>query len=123
MNSPTVAGDTAARHLTPEDLSGLRAGLDEQLRFHRERSRSGRRAAPAPARMVLADVEAALRRMDEGRYGSCHLCGLPVDRQRLLVEPQARYCAPCQRVRAVHRAGTERGGTRSAAADHRVTGR
>ncbi|WP_338104454.1 TraR/DksA C4-type zinc finger protein [Streptomyces chilikensis] len=121
MNSPTAAGDRAARHLTPEDLAGLRAGLDEQLRFHRERSAGGRPAAPAPARMVVADVEAALRRMDEGRYGSCHRCGLPVERQRLLIVPQARYCAPCQRLRAAPRPATA-DPVPAAAAGHPVAG-
>ena len=31
----------------------------------------------ASARMVLADVEAALERMDEGSYGTCELCRAP----------------------------------------------
>lgn len=53
----------------------------------------------ASARMVLNDAEAALRRMDEGRYGTCHLCRQPVDRERLMIVPQARYCARCQHVR------------------------
>ncbi|MEU3553823.1 TraR/DksA family transcriptional regulator [Streptomyces fragilis] len=109
MNSPTAdAGDRTARHLTPQhltpqDLAGLRAALDEQLRFHRRRPAGEGPGAVAPARMVLADVEAALRRMDEGRYGICHRCWLPVDRKRLRVVPQARYCAPCQRLRATDR--------------------
>lgn len=49
--------------------------------------------------MVLADVEAALRRMDEGTYGICPLCRRPVDRERLAIVPQARYCARCQHVK------------------------
>ncbi|MFE5207433.1 TraR/DksA C4-type zinc finger protein [Streptomyces sp. NPDC056600] len=116
MNSPTAdAGDRTARHLTPRDLApghvtpghltprdlaGLRAALDEQLRFLRRRPTGGNPGVAAPARMVLADVEAALRRMDEGRYGVCHRCRLPVDRKRLRIVPQARYCAPCQHLHA-----------------------
>nr|WP_244313471.1 TraR/DksA C4-type zinc finger protein [Streptomyces zinciresistens] len=53
----------------------------------------------ASARMVLADVEAALARMDQGRYGACHLCRRPIDRERLAIVPQARYCARCQQVK------------------------
>ncbi|MBH5337690.1 TraR/DksA C4-type zinc finger protein [Streptomyces pactum] len=104
--------------LTPEELGALRADLHEQLLFRREQLRQLASAAPsraddalqrrapsqvevrvklaASARMVLADVEAALRRMDEGRYGACHRCRRPIDRDRLTVVPQARYCAGCQ---------------------------
>ncbi|MEU4130564.1 TraR/DksA C4-type zinc finger protein [Streptomyces wuyuanensis] len=57
----------------------------------------------ASARMVLADVEAALRRMDEGRYGACHLCRRPIARERLMIVPQARYCSRCQQVREAGR--------------------
>ena len=53
----------------------------------------------ASARMVLADVEAALDRMDQGRYGVCHLCTRLIHVRRLTVVPQARYCGRCQQVR------------------------
>ncbi|WP_448318993.1 TraR/DksA family transcriptional regulator [Streptomyces sp. CO7] len=95
-----TARDLTARDLTPRDLAGLRAALDEQLRFLRGRPTGASPGVAAPARMVLADVEAALRRMDEGRYGVCLRCRLPVDRKRLRVVPQARYCAPCQHLHA-----------------------
>ncbi|RDD87596.1 hypothetical protein [Streptomyces parvulus] len=57
----------------------------------------------ASARMVLADVEAALRRLAEGRYGHCHLCRRPMDRAHLMIVPQARYCARCRQVREAGR--------------------
>jgi hypothetical protein len=106
VNSRATAGERPARHLTAEDLAGLRAALHEQLRFHRERSEGGGPgpASTAPSRMVLADVEAALRRMDDGRYGDCRQCGRPVDRDWLLVVPQARRCPPCRGLRATDRA-------------------
>ncbi|SCK19944.1 dksA/traR C4-type zinc finger [Streptomyces sp. WMMB 714] len=53
----------------------------------------------ASARMVLADVEAALERMAHGQYGSCHRCTGPISLDRLTIVPQARYCARCHRVR------------------------
>ncbi|MFE4669830.1 TraR/DksA family transcriptional regulator [Streptomyces sp. NPDC056716] len=59
----------------------------------------------ASARMVLADVEAALRRIAEGRFGGCRLCRRPIDRERLLIVPQARYCSRCQQVREAGTAG------------------
>nr|WP_308436755.1 TraR/DksA C4-type zinc finger protein [Streptomyces poonensis] len=111
--------DDRAVRLSPEDLAALQENLREQRLFRQEQLRQiaaapraeellRRRSAgqaevhvklAASARMVLADVEAALRRIAEGSYGSCHLCRRPVDRERLMIVPQARYCAPCQQAR------------------------
>lgn len=44
----------------------------------------------------LAQVQTALRRLDEGRYGDCLACGEPIELQRLLVQPAALRCAACQ---------------------------
>ncbi|MEU0601327.1 TraR/DksA C4-type zinc finger protein [Streptomyces sp. NPDC006393] len=111
--------------LTPEDLAALRENLREQRLFRQEQLREITAAAPAraeallqrqaasqvevsvklaaSARMVLADVEAALARMDDGSYGHCHLCRRPIARERLEIVPQARYCARCQQVREAGR--------------------
>ncbi len=40
----------------------------------------------------LADVEHALRRLDEGTYGTCEACGRPIDEERLEALPAARLC-------------------------------
>ena len=40
----------------------------------------------------LADVEHALRRLDEGTYGTCEACGKPIDDDRLEAMPAARFC-------------------------------
>ncbi len=40
----------------------------------------------------LADVEHALRRLDEGTYGICEACGRPIDEDRLEAVPAARFC-------------------------------
>lgn len=117
MNHQTA--DDQATHLSPEDLAALRENLHEQRLFRREqlrqiaaaprtgtlpRHRSAARAEVQgkladSARMVLHDVEAALERMAEGRYGGCHRCRRPVDRERLMIVPHARYCARCQHLR------------------------
>jgi RNA polymerase-binding transcription factor DksA len=119
VNHETIG--VSATHLSAEDLAALRENLHEQRLFREEQlhqlsaavtsradTPSARPAASqlevcvklaASARMVLADVEAALRRMDEGTYGTCHLCRRPVDRERLEIVPQARYCARCQHVK------------------------
>ncbi|MFB7757321.1 TraR/DksA family transcriptional regulator [Streptomyces sp. NPDC056121] len=123
MNHQIVAG----RHtvLSIDDLAVLRANLEEQRLFRQEQLQQiagaatvrtvaapERQAASqlavrdklaASALMVLADVEAALTRMDQGRYGACHLCRGPIARERLMIVPQARYCARCQQVKEAGR--------------------
>lgn len=87
--------DDRAAHLSAEDLAALRVSLDEQRLFRREQLRQ----VAAAARMVLADVEAALERMREGRYGFCPLCREPIPLNHLVVVPQARYCGRCLQAR------------------------
>ncbi|PPS70942.1 MULTISPECIES: TraR/DksA family transcriptional regulator [Streptomyces] len=119
VNHQTI--DESTTHLSAEDLAALRENLQEQRLFRQEQlrllagpvasrteDRLRQRAAAqievrvklaASARMVLTDVEAALTRMHEGSYGLCHLCRRPVERERLMIVPQARYCARCQQVK------------------------
>lgn len=40
----------------------------------------------------LADVERALRRLDDGTYGNCEACGRPIEAARLEALPAARFC-------------------------------
>ena len=40
----------------------------------------------------LADVEHALRRLDDGTYGTCEACGDAIGDERLEVQPAARFC-------------------------------
>ncbi|RLV57296.1 molecular chaperone DnaK [Aeromicrobium phragmitis] len=43
----------------------------------------------------LADVEAALRKIDEDSYGRCEYCGEPISRERLRARPAAQTCITC----------------------------
>jgi DnaK suppressor protein len=45
---------------------------------------------------MVADIDQALMRMDEGTYGQCARCGKPIDERRLEALPTARYDAACQ---------------------------
>jgi RNA polymerase-binding transcription factor DksA len=40
----------------------------------------------------LAEVEHALRRLDEGTYGTCEACGKPIPPERLEAMPATRFC-------------------------------
>jgi RNA polymerase-binding transcription factor DksA len=44
----------------------------------------------------LADVDRALRRLDDGTYGTCEACGHPIGDDRLEAMPAARFCVSHQ---------------------------
>ena len=44
----------------------------------------------------LADVDHALRRLDDGTYGTCEACGHPIGDDRLEAMPAARFCVSHQ---------------------------
>jgi DnaK suppressor protein len=46
---------------------------------------------------VLAEIDAALRRIDEGAFGICVRCGNPVGEGRLEALPWATLCIDCKR--------------------------
>jgi RNA polymerase-binding protein DksA len=46
---------------------------------------------------VLADIDAALKRIDDGTYGTCTNCGKPIAPERLEARPWATLCIDCQR--------------------------
>ncbi len=48
-----------------------------------------------PVRRELSEIDAALQRINEGRYGTCQACGGPMGLQRMRAIPEARYCMGC----------------------------
>ena len=49
------------------------------------------------AQQTLAEIDAALRRIDDGTYGICEVCGKPIPPERLAAIPWARLCIDDQR--------------------------
>jgi DnaK suppressor protein len=45
---------------------------------------------------MIADIDQALMRIEEGCYGICARCGKLIDERRLEALPTARYDAACQ---------------------------
>jgi DnaK suppressor protein len=54
---------------------------------------------------MIADIDQALLRIEEGSYGQCARCGKLIDERRLEALPTARYDAACQE--AIERANGE----------------
>jgi DnaK suppressor protein len=50
----------------------------------------------AATRTALEDLVFALARLDDGSYGVCAACGLPIPLERLEAVPTTRRCVPCQ---------------------------
>ena len=48
---------------------------------------------------VLGEIDAALKRIDEGTYGTCTNCGKPIPEERLEARPWATLCIGCKRER------------------------
>jgi len=49
----------------------------------------------------LARIEAALRRIADGEYGYCVICGEEIDERRLDLDPSLASCIDCARNAAV----------------------
>jgi DnaK suppressor protein len=46
---------------------------------------------------VLRSIDGALRRIDEGTFGTCETCGQPISEERLEAIPYATQCIDCRR--------------------------
>jgi DnaK suppressor protein len=86
-----VREDTAAAQELNDD--GVKDSVDMSLMDHNKELAF--RLGERESRMV-ADIDQALLRIEEGTYGECARCGKPIDERRLEALPTARYDAACQ---------------------------
>jgi DnaK suppressor protein len=54
-------------------------------------------------RLELKRIDAAMERIDEGRYGTCAGCGSAIERRRLTALPWAIRCTSCETAREAER--------------------
>jgi sigma-B regulation protein RsbU (phosphoserine phosphatase) len=68
--------------------------LREQLLDRRHRLQTALQTTPDNSALteLLAEVDNALARMEQGRYGRCEICQEPIEQERLLSDPLLRYC-------------------------------
>ena len=50
------------------------------------------------ARAALAQIDRALRKLEDGSYGRCDKCGESIGEGRLSIAPFATLCVDCKRV-------------------------
>ncbi len=68
------AGDHIADSASETYMRELDGGLDENVEH------------------VLAEIDAALQRIDDGTFGTCTACGRPIGEERLEAVPYATLC-------------------------------
>jgi DnaK suppressor protein len=48
---------------------------------------------------ALEEIAFALARIDDGSYGLCTTCGVPIGAERLQAMPHTRHCVSCRQLR------------------------
>lgn len=76
-------GELSAYDNHPADLGSETFERGKDLARHRDLQRA------------LADIDAALARLEDGTYGYCQRCGRPIPRERLEALPATAYCLAC----------------------------
>ena len=86
----------AADNQAPQDDAGIGNHIADDATevFDRERDLALR----SNSQDLLAQVDAALERIDTGRYGICARCGQKIAADRLEALPYAIYCINCQSI-------------------------
>jgi len=85
-----------ADNRAPQDDAGIGNHIADDATevFERERDL----ALQSNSQEILAQVEAAIGRIDEGRYGICARCGKKIAPDRLEALPYAIYDIDCQAI-------------------------
>jgi DnaK suppressor protein len=89
-----------ARHVSEEQAAALDAASDDakesaDLAMRDVTEEMALKLGDRESQM-LADIDQALLRIEEGSYGVCVHCGRPIEERRLEAMPTARYDAECQ---------------------------
>jgi len=89
-----------AQHITDEQSQALDVNNDDAKENSDVALRNGiqelaLKLSDQESQMV-ADIDMALRRMNERAYGTCVRCGKETDEKRLEAMPTARYDPACQ---------------------------
>ena len=89
LNEQLAESDPVADPVSPDNSIGRLSRVDamqqQEMRLAIARNR----------RTELAGLEAALKLIDAGEYGTCLGCGEDIPDKRLEAVPDARMCVPC----------------------------
>lgn len=96
--APVTALAEAPVPQAPHRLHAVEVSLRERLLDRRERLLAVQdrdreaRCSGDGAHRLLAEVDAALARMEAGTFGVCEVCGDSVEAERLTADPLLRFC-------------------------------
>jgi DnaK suppressor protein len=114
MHQEFDAVRTARSAVMERQLPAIRAELDRQRRFRIEQLQEltadaaeaiataddarlqVTRVLKLAAESALTEIDGALRRLEQGTYGTCQRCSQPIPWERLEVLPMTGLCTPCQ---------------------------
>lgn len=100
LSTSASVGVMAAIPMLRDALQQQRLDRLEQLQEINATSLSERSyldvALENAASIAIAEIDEALGRMDEGRYGRCDRCDVDIPVERLTIRPMAYLCAHCQ---------------------------
>jgi DnaK suppressor protein len=78
-----LVSGSADQHLADTATETVEREIGNTLEEHDER--------------LLAEIDAALQRIEDGTYGKCVNCGAPIPEERLEAMPWATLCIDCKR--------------------------
>ena len=80
---------------TPEDFgSDIDHGEEEA---NEAESFGNRLSISQTMRQRITEIDAALSRIAEGKYGVCEKCGGKIEKEVLDVVPESRFCRSCKK--------------------------
>jgi len=76
------------------DLSGYTLHMADMATDHYDREFS--LGIASSEQSVIYEIDEALRRVEDGTYGTCFTCDKPIGKRRLRIVPYAKHCISCQ---------------------------
>lgn len=76
------------------DLSGYTLHMADMATDHYDREFS--LGIASSEQDVIYEIDEALRRVEDGTYGTCFTCDKPIGKRRLKIVPHAKHCISCQ---------------------------
>jgi RNA polymerase-binding transcription factor DksA len=86
--------------MTGSYLGEKRRILMERRDSKKEILKEGGQQALSHSWNDITRIDFALRRIEQGQYGLCCNCGIPIDEGRLTSIPETPFCTDCAQSRA-----------------------